>query len=391
MAEIVQLVVVVPHVAVILGGDGDLVGNAPADDACVVVVLDDQLFHLADGVLAAVGHMLRDVRDLGPDDHADLIAEVVEVLVMLVVSQADGVRAQLLDELHVLLVHLPRDGVAQAFAVLMAGNAVQRVGAAIEEEALFAVHREAAYAEALADFIHGLAVLDQADNAGVQVGVADAVPQVGMLHGQGGVATPAGQHFPALGIQDGDLNIACAADLGLHADVRVRPLHGRGDLHTGAAVVVQRDVVLTDHQQAHRAVDAAVEGEVGFLGIDRVVFAVVGDDGQFILLFQQGGDVRPEGGEAAVMGCDLGAVQADLGAVAHSLKLQPDLLGSGVKGGRGEAGFISAAAAPVVVAAILAVDVVPGMGQVDRDGFAIRAGELPVFHQRGRASHSVPP
>ena len=36
-------------------------------------------------------------------------------------------------------------------------------------------------------------------------------------------------------------------------------------------------------------------------------------------------------------------------------------------------------------------DVVPGMGQVDRDGFAIRAGELPVFHQRGRASHSVPP
>ena len=118
---------------------------------------------------------------------------------------------------------------------------------------------------------------------------------------------------------------------------------------------------------------------------------VVGDDGQLVLLFQQSGDVRPEGGEATVVVGNLGAVQADLGAVAHTLELQPDLLGSGVKSGGRKAGFIGAAAAPVVVAAILAVDVVPGMGQVDRDGFAIRAGELPVFHQRGRASHSVPP
>ena len=391
MAEVVELAVVVPHVAVILGGNGDLVGDPPADDAGVVVVLDDQLFHLADGVGAAVGHVLRDVRDLGPDDHAHLIAEVIEVLVMLVVGQADGVRAQLLDELHVLVVHLSRDGVAQALAVLMAGDTVQRVRAAIEEEALLGVHREAAHAEALADFIDRLAVLHQADDAGVQVGVADAVPQVGMLHRQGGVAAFASQHFPALGVEDGDGDLALTADPGLNADVSVGALHGRGDLHAGAAEVIQRDVILADHQQADRAVDAAIEGEVGFLGVDKVIFAVVGDDGQLVLLFQQSGDVRPEGGEAAVVVGNLGAVQADLGAVAHTLELQPDLLGSGVKSGGREAGFIGAAAAPVVVAAILAVDVVPGMGQVDRDGFAIRAGELPVFHQRGRASHSVPP
>ena len=64
---------------------------------------------------------------------------------------------------------------------------------------------------------------------------------------------------------------------GLNADVSVGALHGRGDLHAGAAEVIQCDVILADHQQADRAVDAAVEGEVGFLGIDKVIFAVVGD------------------------------------------------------------------------------------------------------------------
>lgn len=123
----------------------------------------------------------------------------------------------------------------------------------------------------------------------------------------------------------------------------------------------------------------AVEGEVGFLGIDKVIFAVVGDDGQLVLFFQQSGDVHPEGGEAAVVVGNLGAVQADLGAVAHTLELQPNLLGSGVKSGGRKAGFIGAAAAPVVVAAILTVDVVPGMGQVDRDGFAIRPVNCQFF------------
>ena len=124
MAQVVQLAVVIQHVLLVLGGDGDLVGNAPADDAGVVVVLDDQLFHLADGVLAAVGHVLTDVGDLGPNNHADLVAQIIEVLVVLIMSQADGVGTDLFDQGHVFVVHLAGDGVAQALAVLMAGNAV---------------------------------------------------------------------------------------------------------------------------------------------------------------------------------------------------------------------------------------------------------------------------
>ena len=91
MAQLVEHPMVIQHICLVLGGDGDLVGNAPADDAGVVVVLVDELLHLADGVGAAIGQVLGDVGDLSPDHHAVLVTEVVEVLVVLVVGQSDGV------------------------------------------------------------------------------------------------------------------------------------------------------------------------------------------------------------------------------------------------------------------------------------------------------------
>ena len=84
--------------------------------------------------------MLGNIGDLRPDHHAVLVTEVVEILVVLVVGQPDGVRTQLPDEGHILVVHRAGDGVAHALTVLMAGDAVERVGTAIEEEAVLGVH-----------------------------------------------------------------------------------------------------------------------------------------------------------------------------------------------------------------------------------------------------------
>ena len=56
-----------------------------------------------------------------------------------------------------------------------------------------------------------------------------------MLHRQGGVAASASTSLP-LGVEDGDGDLALTADPGLNADVSVGSLHGRGDLHAGAAV-----------------------------------------------------------------------------------------------------------------------------------------------------------
>ena len=133
--------------------------------------------------------------------------------------------------------------------------------------------------------------------------------------------------------------------------------------------------------------EAAVEGEVSLLGVNAVVFAVVDLDGQLIVLAQYGGDIRTEGGVTAVVAGDLHAVQRNSCAGIDTLELQPDLLGSNIKGGCRELRFIGAGTAPIIIAAVLTIDVVAGVRQIDGDGLAVRAGELPVLHQLGRASH----
>ena len=208
-----------------------------------------------------------------------------------------------------------------------------------------------------------------------------------MLQRDRRVPALAGQHLGTGGVVNRELDLAVALHPGLDLDVSVCTVDGGRDLHARAAEVIQRDVVPVDDQQADVAVDAAVEGEVSLLGVDAVIFAVVRLHDQLIAVGQQRRDIRAEGGVAAVVAGGLHPVQRDLGAGIHALKLQPDLLGILVKSGRRELRLVDAGAAPVVVAAVLAVDVVPGVRQVHGSGLTVGAGELPVLHQLGRASH----
>ena len=211
---------------------------------------------------------------------------------------------------------------------------------------------------------------------------------MGRLEVELGVCTLGGGDNVSGRIQQLNGEVALALDQGLDPDVGLAVLEGRGDLHAGVAEVAQRDVVFRDHHQADVAVDAAVEGEVGLLGVDAVVDAVVHLDGKTVILFQQLRDVDTEGGVAAVVGADGPAVQQDLGAGVDALELEPDLLRSRVERRSGEGSAVGAGAAPVVVAAVLTVLRVPCVGQRDGCRGAVRPGELPVLHKLGNASHS---
>lgn len=79
------------------------------------------------------------------------------------------------------------------------------------------------------------------------------------------------------------------------------------------------------------------------------------------------------------MAHDLLTVQRDPCAGVDALKLQPDLLRFSVISGGRKLRCIGAGAAPIIIATVLTIDVVPGMGQIHRSGFAVRPGELPVF------------
>ena len=98
----------------------------------MIVILDYQVGHLVEGVLAAVLHVFGDVGNFSPDDQAVLVAQVVEVLGVLIVCQAHGVGAHLAQKRHVLLVLSIGQRVAQTLAVLVAGRTAQAIGATIE-------------------------------------------------------------------------------------------------------------------------------------------------------------------------------------------------------------------------------------------------------------------
>ena len=85
----------------------------------MIEVLSNQLLHLGDGILTAVRHVFRNIRDLGPDDHAALIAQIIEVLRMLVMRQTDGVGPHLADKVHVLQMFPVRNRIAEPAPVLV--------------------------------------------------------------------------------------------------------------------------------------------------------------------------------------------------------------------------------------------------------------------------------
>ena len=213
-----------------------------------------------------------------------------------------------------------------------------------------------------------------------------------MCQRHGGVFALGGGHGVALGVIQGDADGALALEAGLHPDVGgVILAQGGRHFHAGVAVMAQCNVIFMDHQQAHIPVNAAVEREIGFLGVDAVVHAVVHLHGEDVLLPQQGGDVGPERGVTAVMDADFRPVEDDFRARVDALELEPHLLADLLKGRSRKTGAVDAGAPPVIVAAVLAVDGVPGVGQVHGSGVPLRADELPVFHQLDNFAHKPSP
>ena len=111
----------------------DFIGNTPEADRRMIIILGDQLLHLADAVL--VGRRVRihhaDEGDLRPDNEAQLVAGVIEILGVLIVSQTDGVGSQLLDELCILVMILPGKSIALIKTVLVTAYAAKRKGSAV--------------------------------------------------------------------------------------------------------------------------------------------------------------------------------------------------------------------------------------------------------------------
>ena len=120
--------------------------------------------------------MLGDVGDLGPDYHAPLITEVVKVLVVLVMSQSDGVDSHLTNEIHILQVHFLGDCVTHVFSILMPCDTIQRVCTPIKEESIVGIVQKIPDTKAGSDLIHFLITHYQGGYSSVEVGRFQAIP-----------------------------------------------------------------------------------------------------------------------------------------------------------------------------------------------------------------------
>ena len=109
--------------------------------------------------------------------------------------------------------------------VLMAGNAVQRVRLAVQEEALLGVNLEAAHAKAGGGLIFHRAVHHKAGLAAVQVRILNAVPQVCVEDGQGDVGAFAGGNGVAGSVQQLNAHFAFAVVPGGNLNAGICALH----------------------------------------------------------------------------------------------------------------------------------------------------------------------
>ena len=392
VGQLVQLMVV-GHQLVGDAADEDLIGNAPEADGGVVVVLDDQLRQLADAVLVGAGVLVEhaDEGDLRPDDEAQLVTGVIEVLGVLVVGQADGVGPQLLDDPGVVEVLLPGEGAAHVQPVLVAADAPQRGGRAVDDKALLGVAGELPHARLDAHLVIGLVAALEGGGDGVQVRVVD-VPAVGAGDGHrhpGVVRGPdGGGHLTAVGVLDGVHHGEALVGVG-HPALQLEPgaaALGAGlgrHLQAGAAVIVQVKVGGGDADQVHAPVQAAVEGEVGGLGIHAVLVGVVAGHHQQVvaLLHAQAGDIAAEDGIAPLVIGGLLPVDIHRGLLARGQDFHIHApAGQGLPGG-GKGPGVPAAAPVVAAVAVMAVHRVPGMGQIHAS---------PVLRQGGGKPHVLP-
>ena len=171
-----------------------------------------------------------------------------------------------------------------------------------------------------------------------------------------------GSHHVARGILQGNLNIAAVGIDGEQIDAGLAHIMGRYKDSFGA-VQQQVKVCVADLDEVHITIQAAVEGEVGVLGVD--VGHRVGDrHSQNVALGLHGGSqVKTEGGKAALVGAQFPAVAVNGGNMVGALELDVLLL---ALGGVGQIDLVRADAAPVVGATVLAVQRVPSMGQRHR-------------------------
>jgi nickel-dependent lactate racemase len=352
-------------------------------------------------------------RDLGPDGDAGPVAEVVHVLVVLIVGQADGGDTELLEQRQVPLMVLGGQRRALALEVVVPADPSERVRATVELGPLVGVHLEGAQSEQELDLV-GPAVQGRHDP--VQVGIVPSVPPPGPVdrqledgldhltgagrehRGPRGHLVGAVQHPDLDGGLGGGGTVVGDADAGTDDTLAViERLLGQPD--PGRPVIQQVEVHIGHADEAGAAVQAPVEGVIPEQRVHVVVVAVVDPHRQHAAsTVQRVGEVGPEDRVPAPVVGDRNVVDEDPSDRAGRSEL--DIGPVGARRGL-DRPPVPTRASVIVVAAAVAVLGVPGVrkchlrpGTVAPDcGLEAHIGarELPPLVERSVDAHCRSP
>ena len=263
-----------------LAADGDFIGDSPEADGGMVVILHNELAHLLERILPRPRRIQehRDKRDFRPDNHAGLIAQIVEISVVLIVRKADGIRAHLLDELHILLM-LPfanRPSLIQP--ILMAGNTVQRIGPPVERKARVRMHFKSTHAKARTNRVELRAALQQLRASFVEIRILHTIPQMRVFQANGSrtlmnirLRTGNAVIPTIIDFEEQRLPVARIRQIRFQCDIRRAVLEKRRHAQARRAVIIEVEMALRNRNEAHLPVQPAEKRKVRHLRVDRVV------------------------------------------------------------------------------------------------------------------------
>ena len=137
-------------------------------------------------------------------------------------------------------------------------------------------------------------------------------------------------------------------------------IHNGRHLDAGCAVPEQLKMLLGYRNQPDLPVQTAVEGEVRLLRIHAVAVLVADGDLQQVPVPQLSGQLRPEGGISALVVAKFFTVQKHFTGVCSAVQFQINAVS--YRFFRRKFPRIPAGAPVIIVAAVLSVHIVPGVG-----------------------------
>lgn len=219
--------------------------------------------------------------------------------------------AHLIQQLYILFLHLPCDGIAHGRPVLMLAAALKYVIFSVQTEALIGIYAEIAETRVVFNAVAQFTADIQLCAHLVKIRIFSAVPEADGRHNYILSGQAIGNNI-TLGIQHKQFYLPLSAEKHFGLNHTAVPLNGRSYFYRRCTIGTKCKIVVRSQNHIHVPIYAAVERKVGALWIHPSVWRIICRYNKHVLIFQIVGDIGGKCRIAALMPADYRAVYEHL-------------------------------------------------------------------------------